>query len=430
MKGLAAAPDSTPPALPSTMRALPGYRRNRPRVCIIGGGGTGAALAYDLTLRGCEVILVERGELTSGTTGRHHGQLHCGARYAWADRHIARECFEESVTLSRIAAGCVEYNGGLFVAVTDEEADLRTVFLNSLAESGIPARALSAAEAREREPALAETIRHAVQVPDGSFDAFRLPLSFFAAARRLGAHILPWHEVTGACVSGGRLRSIAVIDGSAPESRPATIGADFFVNAAGAWAGRVGALAGTRIPVSPAPGAMVAFSGRVVDRVISRLRPPGDGDILVPQRGLSIIGSTQREADDSEIFLPTGAEIEFLKKAAAEMVPACMTLPVRSAWAAARPLSGASSSETEGRALSRDFSVLDHEALDGVAGFVSIVGGKATVLRAMAENAADLVCAKLGIQEPCRTRDYALPSWREFYVSKGMDRPGIEERVI
>ena len=55
-------------------------------VLIVGGGGTGGALAHDLALRGMKVTLVERGEFTSGTTGRHHGLLHSGARYAVNDR--------------------------------------------------------------------------------------------------------------------------------------------------------------------------------------------------------------------------------------------------------------------------------------------------------------------------------------------------------
>jgi len=65
-------------------------------VVIIGGGGTGAATAYDLALRGFTVALFERGELTSGTTGRHHGQLHSGARYALGDTRIAQECMAET----------------------------------------------------------------------------------------------------------------------------------------------------------------------------------------------------------------------------------------------------------------------------------------------------------------------------------------------
>ena len=61
-------------------------RSPAPHVVIVGGGGTGGALALDLVLRGLRVTLVERGEITSGTTGRHHGLLHSGARYAVARR--------------------------------------------------------------------------------------------------------------------------------------------------------------------------------------------------------------------------------------------------------------------------------------------------------------------------------------------------------
>ena len=65
--------------------------KNKPlHIAVIGGGGTGAALSHDLTLRGFRVTLLERGALTSGTTGRHHGQLHSGARYAVRDPAIAR----------------------------------------------------------------------------------------------------------------------------------------------------------------------------------------------------------------------------------------------------------------------------------------------------------------------------------------------------
>lgn len=65
--------------------------RHDAHVLIVGGGGTGGALAHDLALRGVHVTLVERGELTSGTTGRHHGLLHSGGRYAVNDRESAVE---------------------------------------------------------------------------------------------------------------------------------------------------------------------------------------------------------------------------------------------------------------------------------------------------------------------------------------------------
>ncbi len=417
--------EAEPLALPAR-----GVRKNGMRVCVIGGGGTGLALAYDLAQRGFDVTLLEKGELTSGTTGRHHGQLHCGARYAWADRSIAEECYAESLTLARIAGGCIEYNGGFFVALDDEDAARQDVFIERCLEAGIPAERFDTERLKAMEPRLSGKVKAAVAVPDGSFDAFRLALMFAEAAKRMGARILPWHEVTGFDVSGGRLRSVIARNlgaggEDAASSRELRFDCDMAVSATGAWAGKIGGLAGLSIPIVPAPGAMVAVKGRLVDHVISRLRPPGDGDILVPQRGLSIIGTTQRVSDSPEGILPLPEETEFLRKAAADMIPGFDKLPMYAAWAAARPLVGSrtaaagplasATTEAEARGLSRDFQVLDHGEDGDIAGFFTIIGGKATVLRAMAEKTADLLCSKAGLAAECRTSRYRLPSWRSWY---------------
>lgn len=384
---------------------------NGAKVCIIGGGGTGAALAYDLALRGLSVSLFERGELTSGTTGRHHGQLHSGARYAVGDRSIAAECMEETLVLRRIVPEAIEYNGGVFVATDDDEADYAPRFVDACLEAGIPAREVPVAEARSWEPAIAPTAKRAVWVPDGAFDAYRLPMSFFAAAKAAGAAIRSFAEVVDIGVSAGRSRSItARAAGSGVES---TESFDFIVNAAGAWAGEVGRLAGVDVAVTPAPGTLVAVRGRIGDMVISRLAPPGDGDILVPQRGLTIIGTTQRLASDPDSCQPDDDSVEFLMRRADELAPGFSARPIHAVWAAARPLAGRT--KGDGRDISRDFAVIDHAA-EGVAGMVTLVGGKATVLRAMAEKAADAVCAGLGIDAPCRTRGFALPSWRSWHA--------------
>jgi glycerol-3-phosphate dehydrogenase len=278
---------------------------------------------------------------------------------------------------------------------------------------------MPAADARALEPALSEEIRGAVWVPDGSFDAWRVPLSFFAAARALGASIQPWNEVIGFERSARRIRAAIVLDRSSDPERVRRVEADYFVSAAGAWAGKIGALAGVDVPITPAAGTMVAVRGRLCERVVSRLRPAGDGDIIVPQRGLSIIGSTQRSAADPEALLPGPGDISYLLRLAAVMIPAFPSVAVHAAWCAARPLAGRAigvndPTFAEGRLLSRDFVVLDHSR-DEVEGLCTLIGGKATVLRAMAERAADLVCASLGVSEPGRTADYALPSWRDFY---------------
>jgi glycerol-3-phosphate dehydrogenase len=120
------------------------------------------ALAHDLVLRGLRVTLVEQGELTSGTTGRHQGLLHSGARYAVADPASAVECSTENRILRRIAPGSFEENGGLFVALSDDDMDWRLGFLAAYAACGISTRELTTAEALELEPGLNPALKAAV----------------------------------------------------------------------------------------------------------------------------------------------------------------------------------------------------------------------------------------------------------------------------
>ena len=128
--------------------------RHDAHVLIVGGGATGAGLAHDLALRGLRVTLVDRGELTSGTTGRHHGLLHSGARYAVGDREAGVECIRESTTLRRIAPGSFECNDGLFVAVCDEDLEYLEPLVDGCTGAGIPVQRLTAQEALRLEPNL------------------------------------------------------------------------------------------------------------------------------------------------------------------------------------------------------------------------------------------------------------------------------------
>src|SRR5262245_9933225 len=166
--------------------SVPASRTSPAHVLIIGGGGTGGALAHDLALRGLRVTLVERGELTSGTTGRHHGLLHSGGRYAVNDRESAVECIEENKILRRNRPGSFELNDGLFVAVAEEDLEYLEPFLEGCAACGIPAQRLSPAQALRLEPNLNPDVKAAVRVPDGTIDAMRLALRFFATAQHNG----------------------------------------------------------------------------------------------------------------------------------------------------------------------------------------------------------------------------------------------------
>lgn len=382
-------------------------------VVVIGGGGTGAAIAYDLSRRGYRVTLFEKGELTCGSTGRHHGLLHSGARYAVKDREVARECIQEVQILKRIAPECIEPNYGVFIALSDEELEHREEFMRACDESGIDNRFLDGDTIRRMEPNVSEKCIGGIQVPDGTLDAYRLPMYFFAAAKKHGATIRNFTPVTGIRMQGSTVTGVTIRDLRA--KRDETVGCDFVINAAGAWAGVIAGMADIDLPITPAPGTMLAHKGRLVNMIIERLRPATDGDILVPQRGLSIIGATQWHGsgpDDCDI---PDHDVEKLTSAGAEMVPKFAEIPYHKAWAAVRPLAGRASSEADGRKLSREFSAKNHAESDGVTAMISVTGGKATTLRAMGENTVDLLCSLMGDNTPCSTAEEALPHWRSFF---------------
>jgi glycerol-3-phosphate dehydrogenase len=385
-------------------------------VIVVGGGGTGGALAHDLVLRGLAVTLLERGELTSGTTGRHHGLLHSGARYAVNDPESAVECIAENRILRRIAPGSFEENGGLFVALTDEDMDYRHSFLAGCAACGIPTRELTPVEAVGLEPGLNPALKAAVWVPDATMDAMRLPLRFFATAGQGGARLRPFTEVTSLVHAGRRVTGVAVHDRLT--GREAELGADLVVNATGPWCERLAAMAGAAVPVQPSPGVLLVLAGRLCNLVVNRLHAAADGDIVLPQRALSIVGTSAWTVEDPDDLEVPDEHVQAMYREGAKLVPAVVSAAERAAWSAARPLIGASGGQGGGRELSRTFKCFDHAATDGVEGFVTITGGKATTLRAMAEATADLVCAKLGVEAPCRTREVVLAPHTAYYTRR------------
>ncbi|GAB1483537.1 hypothetical protein MASR2M78_23530 [Treponema sp.] len=380
-------------------------------VAIVGGGGTGAAAAYDLALRGFSVALFEKGELTSGTTGRHHGQLHSGARYAMGDVHIAHECMTETRVLRRIAADCIEYNQGLFLATDEEGSAMTDAFVAACRAADISATEIPVARALAMEKAINPHILRSVLVPDGTIDAYRLAMSFFASAKKFGAAIFNFTEVLGIETKAASCTSLRVRD--LRSGKEISIAVDAIVNAAGPWADKVAALAGADLALTPAAGAMLAVRGRLCNMVISHLRPPTDGDIIVPQRKLSIIGSTQRRVESPDGLLALKEEVALLLSEADKLIPGFSRQSFHAAWAAARPLAG--SSDDDGRNISRDIAVIDHAKGGGPRGLFSITGGKATTLRVMGELGADAVTQYLGERKPCRTAEFPLLNYTEYW---------------
>lgn len=427
MSGTQATPAAVAAPAPEPRRPGSGA----PHVVIIGGGGTGGALAHDLIMRGLRVTLVERGEITSGTTGRHHGLLHSGARYAATDRASAVECIVENKILRRICPGSFEENDGLYVAITDQDAAFEKQFLGACWQSAVPTRRLDREAALRMEPGLNPDLLFAIQVPDATMDPMRVPLRFFATARRNGAKIKTFTEVVEITTSAGAVSGVKVRDHVA--GREYEIGADVVVNAAGPWAGKVAAMAGVTVPVVISPGVLVAVRGRHCNMAISRLGASGDGDLVLPQRGSTVLGTSAWIADDPDDLSVPADHVAMIVRESALLVPAVARAEIRATWSAARPLIGEVKGrrrskrgkdaaggdlavDVGGRDLGRGLHCFDHAAdKSPTQGFVTISGGKATTLRAMAEVAADVICSKLGLSRPCETGEYVLLPHTAWY---------------
>src|ERR671926_899110 len=247
----------------------------RTELLVIGGGATGAGVAWDAALRGYDVILAERRDLGEGTSGRFHGLLHSGGRYAVKDPDAAVECVVENATLRGIAADCIEDTGGLFVTTPWDDPAFGDAFLEGCHATGVPIEEIPAAEALRREPRLDPGITRAFEVPDAAIDPWKLVSANARSAAQHGARILRYHRLDGFDVRGGRVVGARVVDELTGEKL--RIRSRIVVNAAGAWAGQIAELAGCRVTVLPGKGIMIAMNHRLVNTVVNRCQMPTDG---------------------------------------------------------------------------------------------------------------------------------------------------------
>jgi len=375
------------------------------QVLIIGGGATGTGLLRDLALRGVSCVLVEQSDLNAGASGGNHGLLHSGGRYVGSDLQAARECFQEGRLLKKLAPHCIEDTGGLFVAVSGDALEYAATFPDLCAQAGIPIHSLTPKEALEREPALHPDVQAAYSVPDATIDPFQLCLENVAHAKQLGALFFRQTQVVGVDLDDKAIKRVRLWDRRDKQSW--FIEAEQVVNAAGAWSGKVAALAGLGVSVRFSKGTLAVTQRRVTREVVNRLRPPSDGDIVVPGGTVSIVGTTSVRIEDLERIEPTVAEVDLVVDEAAALVPCLEQERFMRAYAGVRPLLDTGSGGSD-RTASRGFALIDHRR-DGLDNMTTITGGKLTTFRLMAEHTADLVCAKLGVQEPCRTAEVAYP---------------------
>ena len=377
---------------------------------VIGGGATGAGVAYDAALRGFKVVLVDRSDLAMGTSGRFHGLLHSGGRYIWKDKRSAKECMAENMVLRRIVPDAIEVTGGYFVQTPWDDPAYADTFVEGCTAAGIPTEEIDPAEAFAHEPRLNPNISRVFTAPDASIDVWKMAAALSGAARAQGAEVLRYHRVTSIVREGDAIHGVEVHDERTGETR--RIEASFVVNASGAWAGEIASMAGCEgVEVIAGKGIMIAMNHRLVNTVINRCQAPADGDILVPIRTVSVIGTTDIRTPHPDQLDVTQAEVDQMMDDGERLVPGFRQARALRVWAGARPLfkDTKAAGATDTRDVSRAHVLLDHLERDGLQGFLTITGGKLTTFRLMAEETVDGMCRQLGVDRPCTSHEHRLP---------------------
>jgi glycerol-3-phosphate dehydrogenase len=377
-------------------------------VIIVGGGITGAGTARDCALRGLRVLLIERHDIATGATGRNHGLLHSGARYAVTDRESASECIKENMILKKIARHCVDETSGLFITLPEDDLGYQATFVKACNAAGIKAEVMDPKEAIRLEPSVNPSVIGAVRVPDGSVDPFRLCAANMVDAKLHGAKVLVYSEVVSFIKDGDTVKGVKVLD------HKTGLVTDYYapvtVNAGGIWGHNIALMAGANVGMFPAKGALLIFAHRVNGVVINRCRKPANADILVPGDTVCIIGTTSTKVpyEECDHIAVTPDEVDLLLTEGAKLAPCLAETRILRAYAGVRPLVSADN-DPSGRNISRGIVCLDHETRDGIKGFVTITGGKLMTYRLMAEMATDAVCRKLGLEAACTTASTPLP---------------------
>lgn len=359
---------------------------------VIGAGSSGLFSAIELSLRGFEVTLIDRSFAGGGTSGRFHGLLHSGARYAVTDRTAASDCRRESQRIAEMAPHCIERTGGLFVALNENEAEYGSELRKALSVCSIPFSEHDADETLCLEPNLNRNAVYSIGVPDSVLNGRLFLLCALVTALDYGVRFLPMSELVSA--EPGNAHSIRALRvANLRTGRTERMDTDFVLDCSGPWISETSEKLGVKVDVLPAAGVMSVVRRRLVLGVVNRMRRPSDGDILVPYGGRTIAGTTAAVTEDISSFRIHDDDVQLLMDEASEMVPAVRRYGFTRSYASFRPLAskGAGSGS---RDVARDFRIVRHDST--VDNLISVVGGKMTTCWLAGERAADAVAEMAG----------------------------------
>jgi glycerol-3-phosphate dehydrogenase len=422
---------------------------------VIGGGITGAGVALDAAGRGLRTALVERGDFAAGTSSRSSKLVHGGLRYLQQKEfRLVYEALAERQRLLRLAPHLVKPLPFLIPVFASGVAGLARARAYARgvgtalwmydatggARIGKLHKRLSKREALELMPDLdGRKLAAGFLYYDARVDDARLTLTVVKTAASLGAVVANRVEATGLRreSAGGRIDGAVLTDrltGRRMETRAAVV-----INAAGVWADELRALDEGANPhsIRPAKGVHITLpAGRPALDIAAVLSVPGDrrSVFVVPWGDRIYVGTTDTDYD-GPLDEPecTAADVDYLLGA----LNAWITKPVGrhevlGTWAGLRPLVGGSGPAAEAAPSSKTADLSRrHSVRVAPSGLVTIVGGKLTTYRAMAEDTVDEAVGVIRRHRPVRVPDSRSGSTPLFGADgyEELTGPGAAERL-
>ncbi len=386
-------------------------------VVVIGGGITGAGVALDAASRGLSVVLVEKHDLAFGTSRWSSKLVHGGLRYlATGNVGIARRSsVERGLLMTRTAPHLVTAMPQLVPLLpsmsTGSKALVRTGFLAGDAlrfaartpASTLPrSRRISAERAIEMVPTIErDGLAGGLLAYDGQLvDDARLVVAVARTAAQYGARILT--KVAASHATGSSVRLTDQLTGESFD-----LAARLVINATGVWAGEVD----TSIRLRPSRGTHLVFDAAAFGHPTAALTVPIAGETnrfvfaMPEQLGRVYLGLTDEEAPGQIPDVPTATdeEIDFLLATVNSALGSTVSRnDVLGSFAGLRPLIDTGEGKTSD--VSRN-----HAVLESPSGMFSVVGGKLTEFRHMAQDVLDRAGRARGLDfAACRTRSLPL----------------------
>ncbi len=397
-------------------RDLKAFSEEEFDLVVVGGGIIGCGVARDAALRGLKTLLIDKEDFAYGTTSASTRLIHGGLRYLnQFEFGLVRMDMREREVLLKIAPHLVSPLQFLIPIMSHKERivlaiGMRLYDLLSFDKSLPGYRHYSRKKTLEMEPSLKlENMIGSYRYYDCQI-AFteRLCIENVLCAEEHGASVANHAMLIGAEKTEGRYQQVQIQDTLSGEVH--RINTRMVVNAAGPWMDLVYNRLGTKSkPMMRRTKGIHLLMPKISNNALVLFaRSDGRLFFVIPWEGYSLVGTTDTDYDDdSDTVHADSEDVDYLMEELRHAFPDVKTEEIHYSVAGLRALAGSEEGSTSD--VTRGHKLVDHEEIDGIKGYISVIGGKITGYRAIAEEVTDLVCRRLGVSTACTTRRIPLP---------------------